>query len=127
VGCSCFAQAFCIHLTRNSAIFYKRWTAGFLIAASLALWLMGDGRWGAELAPWPMACAAQQRQCMTEKLTLISHELCPYLQSAVIVLFEKQMLCGRIDIDLANKPAWFLKHSPLGKNACVACAWPSDF
>jgi glutathione S-transferase len=52
---------------------------------------------------------------MTEKLTLISHELCPYLQSAVIVLFEKQMLCGRIDIDLANKPAWFLKHSPLGK------------
>ncbi len=52
---------------------------------------------------------------MTEKLTLISHQLCPYVQRAAIVLLEKQLPFERIDIDLANKPAWFLKHSPLGK------------
>lgn len=52
---------------------------------------------------------------MTSKLTLISHLLCPYVQRAVIVLEEKQIAYDRIDIDLANKPDWFLKVSPLGK------------
>ncbi|MDP2440041.1 glutathione S-transferase family protein [Rhodoferax sp.] len=52
---------------------------------------------------------------MTSKLTLISHLLCPYVQRAVIVLEEKQIAFDRIDIDLANKPDWFLKVSPLGK------------
>lgn len=52
---------------------------------------------------------------MTTKLTLISHLLCPYVQRAIIVLEEKQIAYERIDIDLANKPDWFLKVSPLGK------------
>jgi glutathione S-transferase len=52
---------------------------------------------------------------MTTRFTLISHLLCPYVQRAVIVLEEKGMPYERIDIDLANKPAWFLKVSPLGK------------
>lgn len=52
---------------------------------------------------------------MTSKITLISHLLCPYVQRAVIVLEEKQITYDRIDIDLANKPDWFLKVSPLGK------------
>lgn len=52
---------------------------------------------------------------MTKKLTLISHPLCPYVQRAIIVLEEKQIAYERIDIDLANKPDWFLKVSPLGK------------
>ena len=52
---------------------------------------------------------------MTPKLTLISHKLCPYVQRAVIALNEKGVPFERIDIDLANKPDWFLKISPLGK------------
>ncbi len=52
---------------------------------------------------------------MTTKLTLISHLLCPYVQRAIIVLDEKQIAYERIDIDLANKPDWFLNVSPLGK------------
>lgn len=49
------------------------------------------------------------------KLTLISHLLCPYVQRAVIALTEKQVAYERIDIDLRNKPQWFLALSPLGK------------
>src|SRR6266481_3751135 len=46
---------------------------------------------------------------------LISHKLCPYVQRAVIALTEKGVAFERIDIDLANKPDWFLAISPLGK------------
>lgn len=49
------------------------------------------------------------------KLTLISHELCPYVQRAVIALKEKGIDFERIDIDLNAKPDWFLAVSPLGK------------
>lgn len=52
---------------------------------------------------------------MTEPLKLISHKLCPYVQRAVISLDEKGVPFERIDIDLDNKPDWFLKISPLGK------------
>jgi glutathione S-transferase len=48
-------------------------------------------------------------------LTLISHHLCPYVQRAAIALHEKAVAYRRIDIDLANKPDWFLALSPLGK------------
>lgn len=48
-------------------------------------------------------------------LNLVSHKLCPYVQRAVIALTEKGVAFERIDIDLANKPEWFLKISPLGK------------
>ena len=51
---------------------------------------------------------------MTE-LALVSHKLCPYVQRAVIALTEKGVPFERIDIDLANKPDWFLAISPLGK------------
>ncbi len=50
-----------------------------------------------------------------QPLTLISFELCPYVQRAAIVLAEKDVAFERIDIDLANKPDWFLAISPLGK------------
>ena len=49
------------------------------------------------------------------KLTLISHHLCPYVQRAAITLLEKDVPFERRNIDLDNKPAWFLKLSPLGK------------
>lgn len=48
-------------------------------------------------------------------LKLISHKLCPYVQRSVITLLEKQIPHEREYIDLANKPDWFLKLSPLGR------------
>jgi glutathione S-transferase len=52
---------------------------------------------------------------MAACLKLISHKLCPYVQRAVIALTEKGVAFERIDIDLANKPDWFLAISPLGR------------
>jgi glutathione S-transferase len=52
---------------------------------------------------------------MPPRLRLISHKLCPYVQRAVIALDEKGVAFERVDIDLANKPYWFLKISPLGR------------
>ena len=52
---------------------------------------------------------------MRAPLTLVSHALCPYVQRAAIVLAEKGVPFERRDIDLANKPGWFLALSPLGK------------
>lgn len=48
-------------------------------------------------------------------LQLISHDLCPYVQRAVISLTEKGVPFERSYIDLGNKPDWFLAISPLGK------------
>ncbi len=52
---------------------------------------------------------------MSKPLTLVSFDLCPYVQRAAIVLGEKGVPFERIDIDLSNKPDWFLAISPLGK------------
>lgn len=52
---------------------------------------------------------------MANRIILISHTLCPYVQRAAIVLAEKGIEFERRDIDLANKPDWFLRISPLGK------------
>lgn len=49
------------------------------------------------------------------ELELVSHHLCPYVQRSVITLTEKQIPHRRTNIDLANKPAWFRRLSPLGK------------
>lgn len=51
----------------------------------------------------------------TSKLTLISHPLCPFVQRAAIVLLEKNVAFERINVDLADKPDWFLALSPTGK------------
>jgi glutathione S-transferase len=52
---------------------------------------------------------------MAARLKLISHKLCPYVQRAVIALTEKGTAFQLINIDLSNKPDWFLAISPLGK------------
>jgi len=52
---------------------------------------------------------------MNPQLTLVSHALCPYVQRAAIVLMEKGTAFERRDVDLKNKPPWFLALSPLGK------------
>lgn len=48
-------------------------------------------------------------------LVLVSHRLCPYVQRAAIALIEKGVAFERRDVDLANKPDWFLAVSPLGR------------
>jgi len=50
-----------------------------------------------------------------QKLTLVSHVLCPYVQRSVIALEELGIDYKRIDIDLNNPPEWFTDMSPLGK------------
>ena len=52
---------------------------------------------------------------MSADLTLVSFDLCPYVQRAAIVLAEKGMPFTRRDVDLAAKPDWFKAISPLGK------------
>ena len=52
---------------------------------------------------------------MPRRLRLISHKLFPYVQRAVIALTEKGVPFDRIDVDLANKPDWFSRLSPLGR------------
>jgi glutathione S-transferase len=49
------------------------------------------------------------------KPKLISFKLCPYVQRAVITLKEKNVEFDIEYIDLAQKPDWFLKISPLGR------------
>src|SRR6201991_5093248 len=61
------------------------------------------------------AAANPAMEANMPKLPPISHKLCPYVQRAVIALTEKGVPFDRIDIDLANKPDWFLAISPLGK------------
>jgi glutathione S-transferase len=48
-------------------------------------------------------------------LTLVSFDLCPYVQRAAIVLAEKEVPFERVNVDLANKPEWFKAISPTGK------------
>lgn len=48
-------------------------------------------------------------------LTLVSFDLCPYVQRAAIALAEKGVPFKRRDVDLGNKPDWFKAISPLGK------------
>lgn len=59
--------------------------------------------------------SATQPESPQQAITLVSHKLCPYVQRAAIVLAEKGVEFERVDIDLANKPDWFIKQSPLGK------------
>ena len=51
----------------------------------------------------------------TPDIELISFDLCPFVQRSVITLLEKGIPFRRVNIDLANKPDWFLRLSPLGK------------
>ena len=51
----------------------------------------------------------------TPNLTLVSFDLCPYVQRAAIALAEKGVPFERRTVDLANRPDWFKAISPLGK------------
>lgn len=55
-----------------------------------------------------------------KSLVLVSHNLCPYVQRAAISLSEKGIEFDRRDVDLGNKPDWFLEISPLGKTPVLS-------
>lgn len=61
----------------------------------------------------------------SDRLHLVSHPLCPYVQRAVIVATEKGVAFTRTDIDLSAKPDWFLKISPTGKTPLLEVRRPS--
>jgi glutathione S-transferase len=56
-----------------------------------------------------------QRGKTTRRLKLVSFDICPYVERARIVLLEKGLPHELEYIDLANKPAWFLDMSPMGR------------
>lgn len=60
-------------------------------------------------------------------LHLTSHTLCPYVQRAAISLTEKDVVFERTNIDLANKPDWFIAISPLGKTPVLSVNEQSIF
>jgi glutathione S-transferase len=64
---------------------------------------------------------------MTAPLILVSHVLCPYVQRAAIVLLEKGIPFERRDVDLADKPDWFLQVSPLGKTPVLLAGGEAIF
>lgn len=49
------------------------------------------------------------------ELTLVSFDLCPYVQRVAIALAEKGAPFTRRTVDLADRPEWFKALSPLGK------------
>jgi glutathione S-transferase len=52
---------------------------------------------------------------MTGKLQLISFDICPYVERSRIAMHEKGLAYETTFIDLAQKPEWFLRISPMGK------------
>ncbi len=49
------------------------------------------------------------------KIELITAEVCPYAQRTHMALLEKGLDFERREVDLSNKPDWFLEVSPYGK------------
>lgn len=52
---------------------------------------------------------------MAHRLKLVSFDICPYVERSRIVLLEKDVPHEIEFIDLADKPAWFLAISPMGR------------
>jgi len=60
-------------------------------------------------------------------LVLVSHDLCPYVQRAAICLAEKGVPFARRMVELADKPDWFKKISPLGRVPLLQVAGSTIF
>jgi glutathione S-transferase len=52
---------------------------------------------------------------MSDKIKLITSKFSPYCHRVEMVLIEKNIPYEKQEIDLQNKPDWFVKDSPLGK------------
>lgn len=60
------------------------------------------------------------------RLTLVSHHLCPYVQRAAIALHEKRVPFERVNVDLSDRPDWFVALSPLGKVPLLRVSRPNE-
>lgn len=61
----------------------------------------------------------QEPDPSSTKVTLMCSWICPYAQRAWIAINAKQIPFQYVEIDLANKPSWLPKYSPLGKVPAV--------
>lgn len=52
---------------------------------------------------------------MTDKIKLVSSKFSPYCHRVEMVLMEKNIPYEKQDIDLSNRPDWFVKDAPAGK------------
>lgn len=52
---------------------------------------------------------------MTDKITLAKSKFSPYAHRVEMVLIEKNIPYEVKEVDLANRPDWFVKDAPLGK------------
>ena len=86
--------------------------SGVGAASNWAPAFAGDEKGGSRIKS---GMTKEGKKSMPKHLRLISHKLCPYVQRAAIVAAEKGIDFERVDIDLAEKPDWFLAISPTGK------------
>ncbi|XVN20987.1 glutathione S-transferase N-terminal domain-containing protein [Pseudomonas corrugata] len=56
-------------------------------------------------------------------LVLVSHHLCPFVQRVAIVLLEKEVSFQRVNVDLRDRPDWFLTMSPTQGSAAQGARW----
>lgn len=86
---------------------------------------------------------AEGAPVITEKPTFLTSWLCPYVQRVWIAMNYKQIERERVEIDLQNKPPWFLQVSPFGKvpvitykegeqtqvlyESIILCEWAEDY
>ena len=69
------------------------------------------------MAPWSKHLDANS-ECPTidkKKVTLFNMRFCPFAQRAALVLLAKDISFDMVNVDLKNKPQWFLDRNPLGK------------
>ncbi|MFT5705908.1 MAG: glutathione S-transferase [Oceanospirillaceae bacterium] len=59
--------------------------------------------------------STKPQQIALQSIELISFNLCPFVQRSVITLLNKGIDFKITYIELADKPDWFLKISPMGK------------
>lgn len=52
---------------------------------------------------------------MSEKIKLITSKFSPYCHRVEMVMIEKKIPYEKQEVDLANRPNWFVKDAPLGK------------
>lgn len=55
------------------------------------------------------------------KLKLVTSKLSPFGHRVEMTLIEKNIAFEKVEVDLANKPSWFVKDSPLGKAPILYC------
>jgi glutathione S-transferase len=52
---------------------------------------------------------------MSQKIKLVSSRFSPYVHRVEMVLIEKNIPYEKQEVDLSDRPEWFVKDAPLGK------------